>query len=104
MQLQRSAAQTERARASRCNALRWRFNKPRFLLRDRRRSSKQLSPAVIRIVGRENIIVIATLDELHGLDGPLRVDTGGDECARLLEGYVRVVTLPRERVIWRVMA
>jgi predicted polyphosphate/ATP-dependent NAD kinase len=52
----------------------------------------------------KHVIVIATLDELHGLDGPLRVDTGGDECARLLEGYVRVVTLPRERVIWRVMA
>ena len=68
------------------------------------RGNQQLSPRVIRAVGRENIIVIATLDKLHALEGPLRVDTGDPECDQLLEGYVRVLTGARERVIWRVTA
>ena len=66
------------------------------------RGNQQLSPRVIRVVGPENIIVIATLDKLHALEGPLRVDTGDHECDQLLEGYVRVITGPREGVVWRV--
>ena len=68
------------------------------------RGNQQLSPKVIRAVGRDNIIVIATLDKLHAMDGPLRVDTGDPECDRLLAGYVRVITGERERVIWQVAA
>jgi predicted polyphosphate/ATP-dependent NAD kinase len=68
------------------------------------RGNQQLSPRIIRAVGRENIMVIATLDKLHTLEGPLRVDTGDPECDQLLEGYVRVLTGARERVIWRVTA
>ena len=66
------------------------------------RGNQQLSPKVIQAVGRDNIIVIATLDKLHALGGPLRVDTGDPGCDRLLEGYVRVITGERERAIWRV--
>jgi predicted polyphosphate/ATP-dependent NAD kinase len=68
------------------------------------RGNQQLSPKVIRAVGRDNIIIIATLDKLHALDGPLRVDTGDPECDRFLQGYVRVITGERERVIWQVTA
>jgi predicted polyphosphate/ATP-dependent NAD kinase len=68
------------------------------------RGNQQLSPKVIRAVGCDNIIIIATLDKLHALDGPMRVDTGDPECDRLLEGYVRVITGERERVIWQVTA
>lgn len=68
------------------------------------RGNQQLSPKVIRAVGRDNIMVIATLDKLHAMDGPLRVDTGDPECDRLLAGYVRVITGERERVIWQVAA
>jgi predicted polyphosphate/ATP-dependent NAD kinase len=68
------------------------------------RGNQQLSPSIIRAVGRENIMVIATLDKLHALEGPLRVDTGDPECDQLLEGYVRVITGARERVIWEVIA
>ncbi len=67
------------------------------------RGNQQLSPQVIQVVGRDNIIIVATLDKLHALDGPLRVDTGDSECDRLLAGYVRVITGERERVIWQVV-
>jgi predicted polyphosphate/ATP-dependent NAD kinase len=66
------------------------------------RGNQQLSPQVIRAVGRDNIIVIATLDKLHALGGPLRVDTGDAECDRLLAGYLRVITGEREWAIWQV--
>jgi predicted polyphosphate/ATP-dependent NAD kinase len=68
------------------------------------RGNQQLSPKVIRAVGRDNIIVMATLDKLHAIAGPLRVDTGDPGCDRLLAGYVRVITGERERVIWQVAA
>ena len=66
------------------------------------RGNQQLSPRVIQEVGRDNVLVIATLDKLHALNGPLRVDTGDPECDRLLCGHIRVVTGERERVIWQV--
>jgi predicted polyphosphate/ATP-dependent NAD kinase len=68
------------------------------------RGNQQLSPRIIRAVGPENIMVIATLDKLHALGGPLRVDTGDPDCDELLEGHVRVITGARERVIWQVTA
>jgi predicted polyphosphate/ATP-dependent NAD kinase len=66
------------------------------------RGNQQLSPKVIQAVGRDNIMVIATLDKLHALGGPLRVDTGDPECDQLLAGYFRVITGERERAIWQV--
>ena len=66
------------------------------------RGNQQLSPQVIQAVGRDNIMVIATLDKLHALGGPLRVDTGDPECDQLLAGYFRVITGERERAIWQV--
>jgi predicted polyphosphate/ATP-dependent NAD kinase len=66
------------------------------------RGNQQLSPRVIQAVGRDNIIVIATLGKLHALNGPLRVDTGDPETDRLLSGHIRVITGERERVIWQI--
>jgi predicted polyphosphate/ATP-dependent NAD kinase len=68
------------------------------------RGNQQLSPRVIRAVGREHIVVIATLEKLHALRGPLVVDTGDPECDRYLAGHIRVITGERERVVWRVTA
>lgn len=56
------------------------------------RGNQQLSPAVIRRVGVENLVVVATQGKLTALSaGRLRVDTGDDELDALLRGYRRVV-------------
>jgi predicted polyphosphate/ATP-dependent NAD kinase len=68
------------------------------------RGNQQLSPAVIRAVGRENIVVIATVDKLHALGGPLVVDTGDPACDRYMAGHIRVIIGERERVVWKVTA
>lgn len=56
------------------------------------RGNQQISPKVIKQVGKDNIIVVATPNKLDALGGqPLLVDTGDAETDRLLSGYVRVV-------------
>ena len=67
------------------------------------RGNQQLSPAVIRVVGRENIVVVATMDKIIALEGrPLLVDTGDDRVDEMLAGYVRVTTGYREQTVYRV--
>ncbi len=53
------------------------------------RGSKQFTPDVIKRVGRENIIVVGTLDKLNKLDS-LRVDTGNFDLDQTLSGYMEV--------------
>ncbi|MFQ6095896.1 MAG: ATP-NAD kinase family protein [Candidatus Bathyarchaeia archaeon] len=55
------------------------------------RGNQQISPAVIRQVGIENIIVIATKHKLSVLEC-LRVDTGDPELDNRIRGHMRVVT------------
>ncbi|MGQ9587528.1 MAG: ATP-NAD kinase family protein [Thermoplasmata archaeon] len=67
------------------------------------RGSQQISPDVIRKVGRENIIVVATPSKLASLRGaPLLADTGDSEVDTMLDGYVNVVTGYGRRVTYRV--
>lgn len=57
------------------------------------RGNQQLSPRIIRRVGRENIIVAAGPEKLAGLPGrALRADTGDPELDASLAGYISVVT------------
>lgn len=63
-----------------------------------------MSPKVIRKVGVDNIIVVATLNKLTSLQRkPLLVDTGDKEVDDILRGYIRVVTGYREEMIYKVM-
>jgi len=54
------------------------------------RGNLPISPRVIRLVGPDNIQVIATKDKLKGLKS-LRVDTGDPELDKTLRGYRRVI-------------
>jgi predicted polyphosphate/ATP-dependent NAD kinase len=65
------------------------------------RGNQQISPAIIKRVGKQRIIVVATKGKLQGIDGGvLRVDIGDTEADNLLGGYIKVVTDYRE---WRLM-
>jgi predicted polyphosphate/ATP-dependent NAD kinase len=65
------------------------------------RGNQQISPEIIRRVGKEKIIVAATRSKIQGIEGNiLRVDTGDPEVDNMLRGYIRVVTDYRE---WRLI-
>ncbi len=67
------------------------------------RGNQQISPRVIRGVGRENIIVIATKEKLASLKGrPLLVDTGDEALDEELSGYIRVVVGYMDYVMYKV--
>jgi predicted polyphosphate/ATP-dependent NAD kinase len=69
------------------------------------RGNQQISPAVIRRVGTDHIIIIATQTKLLSLEGrPLLVDTGDPALDEQLRGYVRVVTALGERTMFKVGA
>ena len=65
------------------------------------RGNQQISPEIIRKIGKKRIIVIATKNKLKSIEGGvLRVDTGDPEVDEMLRGYIKVVTDYRE---WRLM-
>ncbi len=65
------------------------------------RGNQQISPEIIKRVGKERIIVAATKSKLRAIEGNvLRVDTDDAETARMLKGYVKVITDYRE---WRLL-
>lgn len=67
------------------------------------RGNQQISAEVIRRTGRENIIVITSMDKLVSLDaGCLSVDTGDGEVDAMLSGHIRVHTGPDRSVFFRV--
>jgi len=70
------------------------------------RGNQQISPTVIRKVGRGNVTVIASHNKLSsiGLDRPLLVETGDDEVDKMLSGYIRVITGYKEEVVIKVVA
>ena len=65
------------------------------------RGNQQFSPAVIRKVGLDNIILIATISKLEKTE-KLRVDTGDPELDKELQGFVRVITSYHEDLLMRI--
>jgi predicted polyphosphate/ATP-dependent NAD kinase len=67
------------------------------------RGNQQISPGIIKRVGRDHITVISTLSKLRGIDGEtLKVDTGDSVIDELLRGYIRVITDYKEVRLIRV--
>ncbi len=57
------------------------------------RGNQQISAEVIKLVGKENVLIVATRNKLDALQGrPLLVDTGDQQVNSLFDGYVRVIT------------
>jgi len=67
------------------------------------RGNQQLSAEVIRRVGPENIIVVATMDKIAGLRGdPFLIDTGDPVTDESLAGYIRVVTNYHTETVYQI--
>ena len=65
------------------------------------RGNQQLTPEVIRLVGRDNLIVIATKTKITELNGrPLLVDSNDPVLDRALSGYIPVITGYRDKVLY----
>lgn len=65
------------------------------------RGNEQISPEIIRKVGKDNIIVVSTREKISSIDS-LKVDTGDDALDEELRGYVKVITGYKESKLMRV--
>ena len=66
------------------------------------RGNQQLSPAVIRTIGRDNLLLIASKAKLQQLDGrPLLADTGDAMLDQQLTGLINVLTGYNDYVMYR---
>ncbi|MFC2095722.1 ATP-NAD kinase family protein [Candidatus Bipolaricaulota bacterium] len=69
------------------------------------RGNQQISPSVLRCVGVDNVLVIATPEKLNRLTArPLLVDSGDENVDRALAGYIRVTCGPDDIRVVRVAA
>ena len=67
------------------------------------RGNQQLSPKIINLTGKDNILVVATMEKITRLQGePLLVDTGDEDTNRTLTGYIRVITGYGKELIYQV--
>lgn len=65
------------------------------------RGNQQLTPEIIRRIGKENIFIIAARGKMLALSGrPLLVDTNDPELDNALRGYMRVITGYNESIMY----
>lgn len=67
------------------------------------RGNQQLSPRVIKAIGKDNIMIVATKTKLASLNArPLIADTGDDALDQALAGYLPIITGYRDQVLYPV--
>ena len=67
------------------------------------RGNQQISPAVLKKVGKDRILVISTTEKVHSLEGqPFLVDTGDRNLDKDLSGFIRVITGYNEEIVYRI--
>jgi predicted polyphosphate/ATP-dependent NAD kinase len=67
------------------------------------RGNQQLSPPVLRRIGKDHVIIIATQKKLAALGGqPLLLDTGDEALNSMLSGYYKVIISPNQTVVAKV--
>jgi predicted polyphosphate/ATP-dependent NAD kinase len=65
------------------------------------RGNQQLSPAVLRAIGRDNLMVIATKTKITELQSrPLLLDSGDVELDESWGGFIRVITGYRDAILY----
>jgi predicted polyphosphate/ATP-dependent NAD kinase len=67
------------------------------------RGNQQISHRVLRRVGKENIVIVATESKMLALNGkPLLVDTGDAEVNQMLTGYAKIITSLNRKMAYRI--
>lgn len=67
------------------------------------RGNQQLTPEVIKKVGKDNLVILATKDKLFQLQGqPLLVDTGDAKLDQKLSGFYRIICSYYETAVGKV--
>ena len=67
------------------------------------RGNQQLSPRIIRFIGKENILIVATKTKLLALnERPLIVDSGDEELDQALSGFMPIITGFHDQVLYPV--
>ena len=67
------------------------------------RGNQQISSNVIKKVGKENILVVATKSKIISLrNKSLLVDTGEEKINQMLSGYIKVITGINERMLVKI--
>ena len=67
------------------------------------RGNQQLSPRIIKAIGKDNIIIIATKTKISDLASrPLIVDTGDSELDQTLSGFMTITTGYKDQVLYPV--
>ncbi|MAZ89268.1 MAG: ATP-NAD kinase [Cellvibrionaceae bacterium] len=65
------------------------------------RGNQQLSPAILRRIGRDNLWVLATKSKIKTLDGrSLLMDSNDPELDQLWSGYIEVTTGYHDRILY----